>query len=214
MNTKCTKTYFTYEIMEKQWENITLDQFTQIRAILEDKEKNEEDKMISLAAVVQGVDEETILTMPLAQVQPIFASLQGLDRPPQRGRIRRHYQVGKWSLVTTDATKMSVAQWIDFQNYAQDGMEKHLADILSVALVPVGKTYNEGYEMGELKAALGGMGVCDAMAVCFFFQRKWLRSMKRTLNYLVGWTSLKGKKELTRKALEVRAEVSALLRSL
>lgn len=200
--------------MANEWNNITLEEFVKIRAVLGDKEKDHEDKMIALAAIVQGVDEETILTMPLDRVQPIFARVQDLEEKPQAGKARKMYQVGKWSLRLTTAKDMTVAQWIDIQNYYREDMEKHLADILSVALVPVGKTYNEGYDIDELKAALWDMPVCDALGVCFFFQRRWLKSTRRTLNCLVGWSALKGQKELKRKSLELRRQVSAMMRSL
>ena len=94
------------------------------------------------------------------------------------------------------------------------GIERHLADILSVALVPVGKKYNEGYEIEGLKADLWSMNVGDALAVCFFFQRKWLRSMRRTLNYLAGRMWMKGQTEMRLKAVRYSREVSDMLRSL
>lgn len=214
MNRNRQKYFVFTEIMQNQWDNTTLDEFVKIREVLSDTGRTKEDKMIGLAAIVQGVSEDTILTMPLAEVEPIFARVQGLDNPPQRGKIRRQYQVGKWALKTADAKTMSVAQWIDFQNYYRADFDKHLKDILSVALVPIGKTYNEGYDIEELKVALGGMYVKDALAVCFFFQRRWLRSMRHTLSYWVGWTTLKGNRELRNKALRLRKEVSDLLRSL
>lgn len=214
MHIKRTKYLVFLEIMRNEWDNITLEQFAQIRAVFADKGKSEEDKMVSLAAIVQGCDEDTILDMPLDKVRPIFARVQGLDNKPQRSKIRKHYQVGKWALLLTEADKMTVSQWIDFQNYYREDIDNHLEDILSVALVPIGKRYNEGYDIKELKEAIKGMPVCDALAVCFFFQKKWLKSMRFILTYLVGWTTMKGEKELRRKALETRREISAMLHSL
>lgn len=213
MNRNTQNNHYKDRFMSNTWNNITLSEFVKIRAILSDKDKEGEDKLIALAAVVQGVDEQTILDMPLTEVEPIFALVQELNTPPQRSKIRRQYQVGRWALRLCEAKDMSVAQWIDFQNYYREDYENHLQDILSVALVPIGKKYNEGYNIDELKSDLGGMFVADALAVCFFFQRKWLRSMRRILNFLVGWTALKGHKELRKEAVKVRKEVSAMLRS-
>lgn len=214
MNEKHTKYFVFTEIMENRWNNTTLAEFVKIRAILGDAERSHEDKLIALAALIQGVDEETILTMPLDRVEPVFEAVQQLNEPPKRSRIRSHYQAGRWALKVTEAKDMTVAQWIDFQNYYRDDMEKHLADILSVALVPVGKKYNEGYDIDALKAALWDMPVGDALAVCFFFQKKWLKSMRRTLSCLAGWTAVKGQRELKETALRLRTEISAMLRSL
>lgn len=196
------------------WNNVTLSEFAQIRAILADEGRTQEDKMIALAAVMQGVDEDTILTMPLDKVQPVFDLVRGLNEKPQHSKVRRSYHLGKWDLVTTDR-QMTVAQWIDFQNFAREDFESHLVDILSVVLVPVGKTYNEGYDMAQLKKDLEGMAIGDALAVCFFFQRKFLKSIKRTLTFLVGATRLKKEtRPLTKICLKLRRETSAMLHSL
>lgn len=208
------KTTYNIMTMEKNaWKDVTLDEFTQIRAILADKGRDDEDKMVALAAVLQGVDEDTILDMPLDEVAPVFELVRSLDSAPVPNSVRRsRYQVGKWSLIASDR-KMSVAQWIDFKNYAMAGMEDHLADILSVVLVPIGKTYNEGYDMDELKRALGGMTIGDALSVCFFFRTRFLRSSRRILTFLTGWAALKGQKELRRTSIALRREISAMLRS-
>lgn len=200
--------------MKEAWNYISLDEFAKIRAIVNDSGRTTEDKQISLAALLQGVDEDTILNMPLAQVQPIFARAMELNEQPQKAKPKKVYQVAGWTLRLTEGKDISVAQWVDFQNYGKD-MDNHLADMLSVVLVPKGKTYNEGYDIDKLKADLGArMTVPEALGVCFFFRRKWLKSMRRTLNFLVGWTLMKGQKELRRKAMRLQREVSDMLRSL
>lgn len=210
--------------MENQWNNITLSEFKQIRAVFADEAKNELDKMVSIAAILQGVDEETINQMPLDEVQPIFAMAWGLNKPPKRSRIRSLYQVGGWKLKVTPLQDISVAQWVDYQNFLRGDLENNMVDLLSVALVPLGKTYNEGYDIAELKRALEQqMYVPDALAVCFFFQRKYLKSMRRTLTALVGWMitrkpktkeALEALRIAKKEALKVRREVSAMMRSL
>lgn len=201
--------------MSNTWEHITVSEFVKIRAIL-DEERDEEDKMISLAALLLGVDEDTILSMPLEKAHKAFELVHGLDSKPQRSKIRKHYTLKGWSLDCIDSTKMTVAQWVDFQTYGKD-MDKHMVEILSCALVPHGKKYNEGYDMEKLKKDLGDMPIGDALAVCFFFQRRWLKSMRRTLTFLVGWMRLKKGPEAKaerKRALELRRLVSAMLSSL
>lgn len=212
------KTHTTIMTMETKdeniWGRITLEEFTQIRAILRDEGRDEEDKMVALAAVVQGCDEDTILNMPLTEVAPVFELVHKLNRKPERNKVRKHYHVGRWNLQTSDRG-MNVAQWIDFQNYAREDFEAHLPDIMSVVLIPVGKRYNEGYDIAQLKEDLKKMTVADALAVSFFFRRKYLKSIRRMLTYLVGWTATKkGMREERRRSLELRREVSDMLSSL
>lgn len=195
------------------WKDVTLAEFSQIRAILNDEGRDSEEKMIGLAAVLQGVDEDTILEMPLDKVAPIFEMVQGLDKKPEPAKVRKTYLLNGWTLKVSDKT-MTLAQWIDFQNYARDGFEDHLGDILSVVLIPEGKKYNEDYDMALLKRDLQLFSVGDALAVCFFFQRRWLKLMRRTLNYWVGWSAMKGQKEARKTFLALRREISAIHASL
>lgn len=201
--------------MGNQWEHITVEEFGKIRAVLSNDKTTQEDKMVSLAAIVQGVSEETILNLPIAQAQPVFDAVWGLNEPPKRNKCQNSYSLKGWRLKVADIQDLSVAQWVDFQTYGRD-TEKHLLDILSCALVPKGKKYNEGYDIGKLRYDLKEFPICDALAVCFFFQKKLLRSMRLTLDYWVGWLTMRGKKgrEMRRIALQTRAQVSAMLRSL
>lgn len=207
--------------MANQWDNINLLKFAQIRAVFADEKKDGTDRMVALAAILEGTDEETISRMPLQEVQPVFARAWALNTPPQRNRVRRRYNVGAWTLRVTQPKELNVAQWLDFQNYMRGGVEENMANLLSVALIPEGKSYNDGYNIEELKAALRqDLAITDALAVCFFFQKRYLHSMRSILNRLVGWIALarikdrKAKRAAIAKALKTKAEISALMRSL
>lgn len=199
--------------MEQIWDNISVGEFIELRTIITDESRDAESKKIAIAALLQGVTEDELLDMPLAEAHEAFELAEQLNSRPKRARVRTIYRVGPWTLRATEAQEMSVAQWVDFQTYGRE-MEKHLVDILSVALVPEGKSYNDGYDIEKLKVDITNkMMIPDALAVCFFFQRRWLKSMHRILTFLVGWTSLKGWKEPKEKAMEARREISALLHS-
>ena len=83
------KAVFTYIIteMKNQWNNITIEEFAQIRAVLTDKGSNQEEKMIRLAAIVKGVSEDTILNLPLTQAQEVFAQVWELNEMPHRNKV-------------------------------------------------------------------------------------------------------------------------------
>lgn len=200
--------------MENIYEHITVAQFGQIRAIL-CSDRQPEDKMIAIASTLQGISEAELLDMDLNHAREVFAVMGGLDEKPKAARIRKVYHVGPWKLRVCEAQDMCVAQWVDYQQFLRQGAEEHMTDTLSVALVPDGKKYNEGYDIAQLRKDIAEkMSMADALAVCFFFQKKWLKSMRRTLTYLVGWTSMKGQKELKERALRVRGQVSDMLHSL
>lgn len=199
----------------ENWREISVNQFKKIRKVMEENKHNPEDysTLLSLASILSGKSEEEILNTPLAEVQPYFSQVWELDTPPKRSRLKKNYKVGEWELTVTDATKLNVAQWIDFQTFSKDFFG-NMIQLLSVVLVPKGKNYNEDYDMSELQSALGEMKIPDAMAVCFFFQKRWLKSMRTTLTFLVGMGYRKKNKELMQRAIAVRKEVSVLLSSL
>ena len=68
--------------MANQWDNINLLKFAQIRAVFADEKKDATDRMVALAAILEGTDEETISRMPLQEVQPVFARAWELNTPP------------------------------------------------------------------------------------------------------------------------------------
>ena len=195
------------------WDGVTVEQFVEVRKILKESTLNPEECMIAVAAELAGVTYEELLNMPLEKAAELFEKANQLREEPRRGRLSTHYQVGNVILKLTPVKDLTIAQWVDFQTYGKD-MEKNIVEILSVVLVPEGKKYNEGYDMDMVKMGIRRyMHVPEAMAVCFFFQRALLRSIRHTLNFWCGWTWMKGRKDLTKRALEVRRKVSAILSS-
>ena len=197
--------------MKEAKEHITLEQFAKIKEVFDSK-ADTEDKIISVASIVTGKSVEEILTMPLDEAAPLFARVQNL-RTPKKAKAKSKYKIGEWRLRLTDRKKMIVAQWIDFQSYARD-MDKNMVEVLSVVLVPEGKSYNEGYDMEALQRDLRQMDVEDALGVCFFFRRRYLRLMKRILTYLIGWGMMMRQRKIWRRALSVRREIGRMESSL
>lgn len=204
--------------MANIYANMSIGQFVKVREILT-SDRDIDDKMIALASMLQGISEDELLDMKITEARTVFHVLDGLDEQPKATRAKKKYKVGEWNLRLCDVDDTCVAQWIDYQNFARLGVEEHMVDILSVALIPEGKKYNEGYDMKKLREDLTeGMTIADARAVCFFFQRKYLKSMRHILTFLIGWSNLKLKgrerKMMKGKALKARREISDMLRSL
>ena len=88
----------------------------------------------------------------------------------------------KYDLVD-DIKDLTTGQYIDYQTYMQDNEDfKNLAKVLSVFIVPKGKTYNEGYDVEDVIRELDEhLSIQIALGVCFFFREKyrsWLNLMQ------------------------------------
>lgn len=72
-----------------------------------------------------------------------------------------------------DIKDLTTGQYIDYQTYMQDNEDfKNLAKVLSVFIVPKGKTYNEGYDVEDVIRELDEhLSIQIALGVCFFFGR-------------------------------------------
>ena len=191
------------------WEKININQFTAIRKVLNGP-KYAEDKMIELASILSEKSVQEVESMPLTEVAPIFAMVQQLNGKPKAGKPRKTYMVNNWNneLICT-GEEFSVAQWADFVSYAKD-MENNLVEILSVVLIPKGHKYNDGYDIKALQKELGYMNVSDALGVCFFFLNRFLKRQSYILLCLAGWSALRGKMKIAKKAMKLRKAILVL----
>lgn len=84
---------------------------------------------------------------------------------------------GRKYRVDITPSAFTVAQYMDFTNYIR--REATLTDLLTVVVVPEGKTYAEGYDMQQAREDIGTMPLVGAFAVIGFFAR-WSKASIRT----------------------------------
>lgn len=143
------------------------------------------DKQVAAIAKLSEMTEDEVLAMPLpdyaeAVRKASFLANECQDLP----KVAKHYKVAGWTLTPVqDLTKLTAAQYIDAQTYMAKG-EEAMAEILSVALVPEGHKYNDGYDIVALQADIrDNLSVADTLALCAFFLAKLANLMADTLNY-------------------------------
>lgn len=153
----------------------------------QDTSMDELAKQVRILALLSGTSDDEILNMPIADYQRAVVASDFLQREYQpSGRCASSYKVGGYDLRPfADWTKMTAAQFIDYQTYAGKGTEPHIVEIVSVVLVPAGKKYGDGYDVADVQRAIrDNLSVADVLDIVAFFFSQYAAFLKDSLTYL------------------------------
>ena len=142
------------------------------------------DKQVAIVSLLSGIAEADLLALPIADYSALAAKTEFLrhECPPVTAPSR--LICGALVLVPTeDFTKITTAQYVDFQTFSKNGVEA-LPDLLSVLLVPEGHKYNEGYDIGAVKDAIRQLPLPVALGLSGFFFGKLVESIQASLTSL------------------------------
>ena len=150
-------------------------------------EMSEYERRVAIVASLAGLTEDEVLHLPLETFTDFSARSRFIEKECPENMIpgvSKNYPIGGFVLLpVTDIRKITAAQYIDFQTFAQD-RENKTVELLSCFLIPRGKEYNEGYDVLEVhKAIREEMSVAEALALLAFFFKGWLLSIRNTLSY-------------------------------
>ena len=142
------------------------------------------DKQVRIISILSGMAEADILALPIPEYKRIAAATEFLIHPCQEGRMAKSYRLGDLVLVPTqDLTKITAAQYIDFQTLSQEGEEKTV-ELCSVFLVPKGHKYADGYDIADVQDAIRRhLSVQDVVTLAAFFLRKYVESIVSSLTF-------------------------------
>ena len=105
------------------------------------EEMTEVDRRVAIIAVLAGLTEDEVLHLPLDVFTDYSARSRFVERECPENMVPavvKSYTLGGMVLVpVTDIRKITAAQYIDFQNFAQD-KENHFIELLSCFLVDRG----------------------------------------------------------------------------
>ena len=86
--------------------------------------------------------------------------------------------------VMKDITKINMAQYVDYQNFMRMPLRESMDKILSIFLIPEGKTYNTDYDIIDLQKTIReNLSFRVAEGLLGFFLRRWGESLVRSLDY-------------------------------
>ena len=150
-------------------------------------EMGEYDRRVAIVSILSGLTEDEVLHLPLETFTDFSARSRFIEKECPDNMIQgvsRNYPIGGFVLIpVTDIRKITAAQYIDFQTFAQD-RENKTVELLSCFLIPRGCDYNEGYDVLDVHRAIREeMSVAEALALLAFFFKGWLMSIRHTLSY-------------------------------
>lgn len=205
------------ELKIKSFKDMSLKTYYDIDK-LKNKEIDAVDFEIELISILCECSVNDILDLPISQYQALRAEAQFVaDFPdivpncPDNMTINGHkYAISK------DLSKVTTAQYIDFQNYLK--MENNVQYVLSCFLIPEGKKYGQGYNVDDVINDIMDLDIIDALTVCFFFINLYLTSIKVILHSLeskmkkeIKKTKNKEmKKQLTKKLEEIHLLINGV----
>lgn len=197
--------------LSNKWEEMTLGQWLKIEEIY-NSSIEAEDKTSSVIAVLANCDKEDIDNLNIQDFYILAQQLDFLKTPISRTRAKDKVKLGDVIYdVTLDLSKVSVAQYFDFQSFMKRYQETNdINDLLSiycVFLIPEGKKYNEGYDQDDIKKEIVNLGLEEATGIVDFFRQYFLQYTKTMLRYLKKKTP---KKELKNLLEELKIEMKRL----
>lgn len=147
------------------WNDITLKQFYQIREILS---VEDEWTALNLIDCIYNIDSQALAINELKKYDISF-----LNQPIPEVKLQKYYIInGTKYNSNIDITKVTVAQFIDYQNYLKED-EVRLEKLLSVFFIPDGyKDYNSGYNIIKLQEDLLELPIATAQSIGFFLSRQ------------------------------------------
>lgn len=152
-----------------KWSDITL---AAHQRILNAYATTEDDDLLTynLVTAVYGWEEGKIEKMTIAEANEWVDTIMFLAEKPKPVTAKSHYILnGKRYNTTMNLTKVSTAQYIDFQQMADKSGEMP-AEFLSIILIPNGCDYNEGYEISDVVEDIRNyLTVGEALGLTAFF---------------------------------------------
>lgn len=176
------------------WDAIKLENYIQIYNILMDKELDETDK---ICLIIQELYNKNVYNMPVSEAKPLIEEVSKLlaTNIPNNKYIPDTISLAKTEyIITKDLSKITTAQYMDYMSYIQEDTDKNVNTFdkfLSIFIIPVGHSYNDGYNIKIVRADIRCcMSIVDCLSITAFFFHYYQRLLKIFRRYLI-WQTLK-----------------------
>ena len=139
---------------------------------------------VAILSILTGKPEAELLRLPLPEYTDLAGKSTFLRSPiAEVPKVRKEYALGEWRLrPCQDYRKLTAGQYIDFQAFTKDTLD--FCGLLSVLMVPDGKTYGEGYDPLEVRTAIADhLPMPDGMALIAFFLKQYAALIRASLTY-------------------------------
>lgn len=139
------------------------------------------EKQIQMVSVLTGKTTKEVEDLPISEYHSLAKKTVFLMREPAVEQIKSNtVKINeRVYAITNDVTKITTAQYIDFQEYMKQG--KNLANVLSTLLVPKGEKYGEA-DFLEVKKDIERLPICTALGLNAFFLQRFAKLIGNMLH--------------------------------
>lgn len=169
-------------MLKRDWTNITLNDWYNIQDILSVQDDYTTFNLLDYLYNINSSD------MSLSEVSKYSNSLSFLNDAADFENFvcEDEYTInGTTYEGFVDITNISVAQFIDYQNYIKEQPVK-FEKVMSIFIVPKGHTYNDGYDMKSVQNDLLELPFRVCQKVAFFLVKQLQTFVQITLYYLTA----------------------------
>ena len=152
------------------WNDISIKQYNDIKNLYLDTELSDEDRLILQINILFGVD---ALKLKTSELHKYINEMKFLGSKIPKMKIKKEYKLGgNVYTLKKELKDVTVAQWIDWQNFLKDGSDTdNYANLLSVFFFPKGETeYGDGYDIEQVRQDINNhLSIAEAMSIASFF---------------------------------------------
>lgn len=190
------------------WNCVSIKKYYDILDIINDSD-DEITKNVKIVALLMDKDEEEIWNMDMIQAGDYISRLQFLGKFDFPKNPNMNIKLPGYDLeVIKDITKITVAQYVDFQNYVKMPLREGMEKILSVFLIPEGCRYNEGYDIIDLQNVIReNMSFRVGQSLFAFFLKRYGESLISSLAYYRKQIRKEKNPQMTEKMEEAVKEI-------
>ena len=152
------------------WTDISINQYNNIKNLYLDTELSDEDRLILQINILFGVD---ALKLKTNELYKYVNEMKFLGEKVPKMKIKNEYKLGgNVYTLKKELKDVTVAQWIDWQNFLKDGSDTdNYANLLSIFFFPKGeKEYGENYDIEQVRQDINNhLSIAEAMSISSFF---------------------------------------------
>ena len=152
------------------WTDISINQYNNIKDLYLDTELSDEDRLILQINILFGVD---ALKLKTTELHKYINDMKFLGEKVPKMKIKNEYKLGgNVYTLKKDLRDVTVAQWLDFQNFLKDGSDTdNYANLLSIFFFPKGETeYGDGYDIEQVRQDINNhLSIAEASSISSFF---------------------------------------------
>jgi len=186
--------------MITSYKEMTLQMYEHLSKIAE-SDTDDIEKQIQMVSVLTGKTTKEVEDLPISEYHDLAKKTVFLMREPEIEQIKSNtVKINeRVYVITNDVTKITTAQYIDFQEYMKQG--KNLANVLSTLLVPKGEKYGDA-DFLEVKKDIERLPICTALGLNAFFLQRFAKLIANTLHCSISTLTSEGEKTKAKELIQ------------